>query len=690
MLGPALALLLATTVRAASQPPTACADDSMTLWMRNSAGKSPCELVQDVLRVCDPSVEIGFLPRNYSCDNGPGSALAPCCCGSPTFALMSACWSCQYNITFDLVTTTFTGFEKDCPSIPDPITSYDASVRSSINALDLPAWSMAEPLAGKWDMASAWKNATPFPTAAPPVPTGYPITVNSTGISKGALAGAIIGAILGSKLLFMLAGYLFWRWWRAQPDPQHDDEDEKGYAQRVLGEPRHRLSRRNRRGKSCLRVDLDEDTTSPRSSRWLGVPLYLQPTSFHTGSTRSDSPPGRFPPDLQFDGAGTGQPGDVTPFEGREPTIQSEKARSRRQSVSMRVINDPAGSSAVPRPQPALLASARRLSTGTTASPQSPTLPLGSPLNQSGSLVAQNRSNSRAHSLGSASGLGLAQRYQEDDAGVSLVIEDGHGSPTNSSEGVRCVPPAYVDYRTGYSRADKAPRFERWASGGSVEGTSESATCIGSESSNPTRAGSVKAGADVPGPSFESDRFWLRSGPGSSVEGVVEERDDVRTVGERDEGEVRTVTGAVENGSAPRTRPGTPLSTRNGTDDAARGTNESDVRDRLTGDESDARDRTASGDSQGTIKLSTVEPPRLSTADIAALTAVNTAANRSSGPDGAGQALPGAAEEPGPTRQASAGVVHSGAAESSWTWSRALGVFGITPGTGVEVPTKDT
>ncbi|KAG8717484.1 hypothetical protein FRC08_007339, partial [Ceratobasidium sp. 394] len=596
MLGPALALLLAATVRAARQQPTECADDTMTLWMRNSAGKTPCALVQDVLRVCDASFEIGFLPRNYSCDNDPKSALAPCCCGSPTFALMSACWSCQYNITFDLVTTTFTSFEKACP--PDPITSYNPSVQGAIDALDLPAWSRVEPLAGKWDMSCAWKNATPFPTAAPPVPTGYPITV-TTGISKAALAGAIIGAILGSKLLFMLAGYLFWRWWRTQPGHPHED-DEKSYVERVLGEPRnHRLSRR-RGSRSHLDLDLDEDHATPRSSRWL-VPSYLKPTSFHSHSSESESPP---PPDPEFNG----QPGNVTPFEAREPVMESEKARTRR-SMSMRVTNNLPGTGAgdVPRPQPALLAGARRLSID---SPQSPT----APLSHSNSFVVQNQSHSRSQSPGSGPG------YQEDDAGVSLVIESGHTSPNPSEVAVRSVPPAYVDYRgMGYSysaRADKVPRFERRGST-SVEGTtSESATCIGSREGS--GAGSVKAfagvGVEEPGPSREG-------------RGAVEERD---------EGEVRTVTErAVENGglSAPRT----PRPTGAESGNAARGGtagNEAETRDTTTGDESDVRDRTGSGDSGGTVKPGVVEPPkpleRASTTNIAALSGVTV--KRPSGP----------------------------------------------------------
>jgi hypothetical protein len=64
-------------------------------------------------------------------------------------------------------------------------------------------------------------------------------------------AGAIVGAILGSKILFMLAGYLFYRWWKKQPG-RDDDDDEKGYVHHVFGEPkypRRAVISRSRKGK---------------------------------------------------------------------------------------------------------------------------------------------------------------------------------------------------------------------------------------------------------------------------------------------------------------------------------------------------------------------------------------------------------------------------------------------------------
>ncbi|QRV85297.1 transmembrane protein [Ceratobasidium sp. AG-Ba] len=608
---PAIAVLIATVaVLGASQQPTECADPSMTMWMRNSAGKTPCELVQDVLRVCDASFEIGFLPRSYTCNNGPDSNLAPCCCGSPTFALMSACWSCQYNVTFDLVTTTFTAFEKDCQALPNPITTYDSSVRDRINALGLPAWSEMEPLAGKWDMASAWKNSTPSTTSAMPTPTGYPYQITSTGISKGALAGAIVGAILGSKILFMLAGYVFWRWWKKQPGHQHDDGNEKGYVRQMVGEPRHhlrgRFAGRNRRG-SRGQVDLDEDT-SPRTTRWM-IPPYLHPTSFHSHSSGLNSPAPAPAPDLNEP-----VPGDVTPFRTEDRRPESEKARTRRMSGSMRVTNDhhqdhTEGGMNIPAPLPALLARARTLS-GDATPPHSPSLNLHSPLIHSGSsplLASHGRSTSQSVSTVAgtdSSGVG-PRRYQEDDAGVSLVIEDGRGgSPSSGSGsgggggGIRSVPPAYVDYRQGYSQADnKAPRFS--SATASTEGgeTSEGTTYIGSGSSRDHHA---------------------------RVEGVKKDEDE-------GSGSPTTVAPTVQAASSDVPVPSTEVPPMPTTENAPVPP---------TVSEDDARDRTISGDSEGaaTIKPDPdlVPPPpptrpieRSSTTDLAHLTAANTAANRS-------------------------------------------------------------
>ncbi|CAE6506147.1 unnamed protein product [Rhizoctonia solani] len=673
-----LTLMLAVmvgSVRSASsqQSPTECADGSMTQWMHNDQGKNPCELVQDVLRVCEPSFRLGFLPRGYTCDNSPGSALSPCCCGSPTFALMSACWSCQYNITFDLVSTTFTGFVKDCQTLPNPITSYDTSVRSSITALDLPSWSQTEPLAGKWDFAGApsraWRNSTPSATVAPPVPTGYPMQVNSTGISKGALAGAIVGAILGSKLLFMAVGYLFYRWWKNQPGHQNDD-DERGYAYHVFGEPkypRRAVTRRSRRG-SRAHVDLDEDNVSPRSSRWLGVPSYLQPTSFHSHSSASDSPvPGQ--QELGLHSPGTydhGMEVGVTPFISNQRPVESEKARARRQST-LRIANNGATTSDeennAPAPQPELLAHAQSVS----PAPGSPIIAMSSPPTRGASRAnshagSVSTSNLHRHSISTGSHSGSGTRYQEDDAGVSIVIESGNAS----REMLRSVPPAYVDYRKGYSGAnlDKGDLHRH----GSAQ----------AEGSNNTHGESSRSAGSEAGrlpTSDDTSATYIDSSSPPSPKKVEVETHDTDTVDAKTMTETNTV-------REPQAEP-------------------------------DHRDRTESGDSEGvaTIRPPEIERPRpaerSSTSDLAALTAANTVANRPSSPASNTPHQPARPSQLTHT-SAPAGVTFSeptsqdhvdsehdprqtsddastsrnenpppDANSAPWSWGRALGAFGL-------------
>ncbi|KAF8741532.1 hypothetical protein RHS02_03335, partial [Rhizoctonia solani] len=643
------------------QSPTECADGSMTLWMQNNDGKNPCELVQDVLRVCDPSFSLEFLPRSYTCDNSYGSTLAPCCCGGPTFALMSACWSCQYNITFELVSTTFTGFVKDCQTLPNPITSYDTRVRSNITALDLPPWSQVEPLAGKWDFAGAWRNSTPSPTAAPPVPTGYPIQFNSTGISKGALAGAIVGAILGSKLLFMLAGYLFYRWWKKQPGHNGED-DERGYVRHVFGSRAH--------------VDLDEDTASPRSSRWLGVPSYLQPTSFHSSSADSGSPiPGQqeLSPHNTPSGQNMPREAQVTPYFPSQGRVESEKARERRRSHSMtlHVANNGGTTSdeenRAPAPQPALLPRPPSTSSG----PGSPAAVLSSPMLAMASRStshADSTSTSDLHGHSASTGSGPGTRYQEDDAGYRIVIEDGGGG----QEVVRSVPPAYVDYRKGYSNAhlDKRNLARQ-----------DSAQADGSNNTHEGSSGSAMSETGRPGGTSDNTSTTCinsssnHSGP-SSPKKQDAEAHDTDTI------------------------------------DAKTMTETNTVREPLT--EPDHRDRTESGDSEG---AATIKPPaelgnpgpieRSSTSDLAALTAANTAANRpttsgsntsyhtarpshathTSAPAGVTFADPmpqghDSSEQDDPKTSGDISPPkndppQAAASPAPWSWGRALGAFGL-------------
>ncbi|KAG8716265.1 hypothetical protein FRC11_005923 [Ceratobasidium sp. 423] len=203
-------LLTAARTTLAQQTPLQCHDPVMTSWMLNSAGQTPCEVLQDLMQICEPSYNQNWLTPSYSCDNSPMSATSACCCGSPTFALFSACWSCQYNYTMDIVSTTFTSFEKDCSYIPNPLNEYDPIIRSHVERVNIPLWAEMTPSAGKWDLSAAFRNTTPnVPAATPPVPTNYPVADSNT-LSSGAIIGIIVGSVFGTSLMFILAALILW------------------------------------------------------------------------------------------------------------------------------------------------------------------------------------------------------------------------------------------------------------------------------------------------------------------------------------------------------------------------------------------------------------------------------------------------------------------------------------------------
>ncbi|KAG8735163.1 hypothetical protein FRC12_018196, partial [Ceratobasidium sp. 428] len=276
----------------AQQGPTQCHDPVMTRWMLNSEGENPCIVAQEVMRVCNPSFNISWLTSSYSCDNEPGSITAACCCGSPTFALLSACWSCQYNYTMDVVTTTFTSFEKDCSSIPTPLTSYDPIISSKVAQIDIPIWAKIEPPAGKWDLEGAWRNVTPVETTTPPIPTEYPLAPSPNVLSSGAIIGIIVGSVFGTALMFIIAAVILWKClgigrYRQQPAEDIHVGRDMGYldGEYVYVQPvnptngpdgtlgvslaRRLTSRRDHRGGLRPRAEVDLDASDVSINRQL-------------------------------------------------------------------------------------------------------------------------------------------------------------------------------------------------------------------------------------------------------------------------------------------------------------------------------------------------------------------------------------------------------------------------------------
>jgi len=71
-------------------------------WWNNKHGENPCQMLQNLLRGCDPDHTIQMMPQSPLkspdiCEANPNSdnSFIPCCCNTVAYALREACWSCQ-------------------------------------------------------------------------------------------------------------------------------------------------------------------------------------------------------------------------------------------------------------------------------------------------------------------------------------------------------------------------------------------------------------------------------------------------------------------------------------------------------------------------------------------------------------------------------------------------------------------
>ncbi|QRV99366.1 stress response protein NST1 [Ceratobasidium sp. AG-Ba] len=225
-------------------------------------------------------------------------------------------WKGRVNTIYDdIVTTTFTTFEKDCASVPNP---------HFVSQIDIPLGPKLNPCR-KWDLEGAWKNATPVETTAPPIPTEYPTAPSSTGLSSAAIIGIIVGSVFGTAIMFLITACVLWKClnlgrYRAQPDQDIRVGQDMGYldgeyvfVQPVI--PREASSRGGSLNAETLgtrprlEIDLDasdyarsnsrnpsdyEDDPGHPLRRFTPSPSYLVPGSFPTrpdGRSHLDTEP---------------------------------------------------------------------------------------------------------------------------------------------------------------------------------------------------------------------------------------------------------------------------------------------------------------------------------------------------------------------------------------------------------------
>ncbi|KAH7333762.1 hypothetical protein B0J17DRAFT_136836 [Rhizoctonia solani] len=65
---------------------SACMDSSSTQWMFNSVGQSPCEVLDQLVKVCETSASVPNLSVDVSCASLGTNSSSACCCSTATFA----------------------------------------------------------------------------------------------------------------------------------------------------------------------------------------------------------------------------------------------------------------------------------------------------------------------------------------------------------------------------------------------------------------------------------------------------------------------------------------------------------------------------------------------------------------------------------------------------------------------------
>ncbi|KAF9053431.1 hypothetical protein BJ165DRAFT_1591235 [Panaeolus papilionaceus] len=195
-----------------------CLGDSTFRWTYNSVGDSPCEVMNDLVRVC--------LPGSYYPALGVGDdylvplgieSQAACICNSVFYSMSSACAYCQ-----DRTWKTWSDFSQNCSTVYVQNFPYPIPGQTRI-----PTWAYVDvktvfqfsPDIGKIIDASGLPDSAAVPSAtgtgtktpartATHTPTPNAVSAHHKKSNTGAIAGGVVG---GSAILCIVAGVLYCR-----------------------------------------------------------------------------------------------------------------------------------------------------------------------------------------------------------------------------------------------------------------------------------------------------------------------------------------------------------------------------------------------------------------------------------------------------------------------------------------------
>ncbi|CAE6421869.1 unnamed protein product [Rhizoctonia solani] len=222
---------------------SACIDSSSTQWMLNSAGRSPCEVLDQVVKVCEASASVPNLSVDVSCGSLVTNASSACCCSTATYALVSACWVCQTNRSPSLLSSTYQTWWSGCP-VDSRLNGSLPAVISQTLSIAVPNWALVQPAASdaNWNPSSAQLavGITPSPSVTTSTSPSSSVTSTPTVVppkqerDSPPYAPIAICSALALVLLLGMAAWLYRRRNRVSPSRPPPDFDLDGGASRGL------------------------------------------------------------------------------------------------------------------------------------------------------------------------------------------------------------------------------------------------------------------------------------------------------------------------------------------------------------------------------------------------------------------------------------------------------------------------
>ncbi|KAB5587935.1 hypothetical protein CTheo_8623 [Ceratobasidium theobromae] len=191
---------------------SACRNSTQTAWML-SGNRTPCEILQSLVRVCAPSAAVQHLSVDVSCAALGTNSTTPCCCSTVAYALPAG--SAKHrNLRAHSQLRTFPG----SPAARHILMARGLSsvITSASQQIAIPSWAFVRPSAmdATWNMSRAQLTANVIAsTTTSPIPSSSSATSepHSSNPHPRYYIPATISSVLAFFLLLGMGVWLYRR-----------------------------------------------------------------------------------------------------------------------------------------------------------------------------------------------------------------------------------------------------------------------------------------------------------------------------------------------------------------------------------------------------------------------------------------------------------------------------------------------